>query len=86
MKKITTSNIVKVEFYGDFTEHYFGSLAAIYEVFTPEQIGCTLESLWSYKIEVGKPKKTRKCIISKHNIYRKQQKNTNFADDKYTTI
>ena len=74
MKKITTSNIIKVEFPGEQGEHYFGSLAAIYEVFTPEQVGCTLENLWSYKIEVGKPKKTKKCVISKHYIYRKQQK------------
>lgn len=70
-------NIIKVEFpfplHGT-KEHYFGSLAAIYEVFTPEQIGCRLENLWNAKIEVGKPKKTKKCTIYKHSVLRKKHK------------
>lgn len=54
-------------------ESYFGSLSAIFEIFTPEQIGCTLKSLWAAKVDINKPKVTSKCIISKHYIYRKQQ-------------
>lgn len=78
MKKISKSKIVKVRFIlpvgqGVPQENYFGSLSAIYEVFTPEQIGCTLKSLWSSKIDVDNPKATNRCVISKHYIYRKQQ-------------
>lgn len=78
MKKITASKIVKVRFIlpvgqGIPQESYFGSLSAIFEVFTPEQIGCTLKTLWASKIDVDKPKATNKCVISKHYIYRKQQ-------------
>ncbi len=56
-------------------EYYFGSLAAIYDMFTPEQIGCKLEALWSYGISFNKPKLTRTCLISKHPLHRKPQKN-----------
>lgn len=70
--------IIKVNFpmpINGSSEHYFGSLAAIYDVFTPEQIGCKLEALWSYGITCDKPKLTRTCLISKRPIHRKSQKN-----------
>lgn len=70
-------NIIKVEFFVPLNgkkEHYFGSLAAIYEVFTPQQIGCKLETLWNAGIEEGNPKSTHHCVISKHKVRRKNQK------------
>lgn len=70
-------NIIKVEFFVPLNgkkEHYFGSLSAIYEVFTPQQVGCKLEALWKAGIEEGKPKSTRFCVISKHKVRRKNQK------------
>lgn len=56
-------------------EYFFGSLAAIYDEFTPEQIGCKLEALWSAGITYDNPKLTRTCLISKYPIHRKSQKN-----------
>ena len=76
MEKITKSYIIKVMFPASVEgkrEHFFGSLAAIYEKFTPYQIGCKLPSLWKAGIEPGNPKKTRKCTISKHEVVRKEQ-------------
>lgn len=76
-KNVSKSNIVKVEFFvpvNGVKEYYFGSLAAIYEQFTSEQIGCRLEALWASGIETDKPKATRHCVISKHEIARKKQK------------
>lgn len=70
------SNIIKVEFFvpvNGVKEYYFGSLAAIYEQFTSEQIGCRMEALWASGIEPGKPKATRHCVISKHGITRKSR-------------
>lgn len=70
-------NIIKVEFFVPLNgkkEHYFGSLAAIYDVFTPQQIGCKLETLWNAGIEEGKPKSTHHCVISKHKVRRKNRK------------
>lgn len=70
--------IIKVNFpipVNGNNEHYFGSLAAIYDVFTPGQIGCKLETLWDYGIDVGKPKLTRTCLISKHQVHRKSHRN-----------
>lgn len=83
MKKISISKVIKVKFLvpvaGFPEETYFGSLSAIFEVFTPSQIGCSLHALWGAKIDEGRPKRTPMAIISKHIVYRKQQKNTNFA-------
>lgn len=76
MEKIS-ERIIKVEFLVPVNgrrEYYFGSLAAIYETFTPQQIGCKLEALWSAKITEQKPKSTRHCVISKHPVCRKKQK------------
>ncbi len=38
-------------------------------------VGCRLEALWAANIEVGKPKATRLCVVSKHKLYRKSRKN-----------
>lgn len=48
MGKITKSCIIKVKFAVPVEgkrEHFFGSLAAIYEKFTPFQIGCKLPTV-----------------------------------------
>lgn len=80
MEKITTENIIRVQFlspvaeYGGQTDFYFGSLAAIYELFTPEQIGCKLETLWAAKIDYQRPKTTPRCVVSKCKLFRKKQK------------
>ena len=76
MEKISIETIVRVQFLNPVAEHggqtdfYFGSLAAIYEVFTPEQIGCKLETLWAAKIDTLHTK----CVVSKQVLYRKKQK------------
>lgn len=73
----TKSHIIKVVFpsaVDGSREHYFGSLAAIYETFTPYQIGCKVATLWKAGIEPGKSKKTKKCTVSKHEVARKEQK------------
>ena len=82
MKKLTAlsaASLIKVQFFhpkeGGATEFYFGSLAAIYEMFDASEVGCRLEALWAANIEVGKPKATRLCVVSKHKLYRKSRKN-----------
>ena len=73
----TKSYIIKVKFPGlveGEREHYFGSLSAIYDKFTPAQIVCGLETLWKAKIETGNPKRARRCVISKHELFRKSQR------------
>lgn len=67
-------NIIKLTFKHPKREFYFGSLAAIYEMFSAEQIGCTVEVLWAYNIEQGKPFENSQCIISKETLTRKKRK------------
>lgn len=69
-------NIIKVQFIRPINgqyEFYFGSLAAIYDTFTPAQIGCTLQTLWRCGIDINFSKATSMCIISKHRLLRKSK-------------
>lgn len=51
--------------------HYYGSLAAIYEEFSAEQLGIKLRSLYgNYNLDKG-PYQNKKCRISKAPIKRK---------------
>lgn len=53
-------------------EYYFGSLAAMYEMFDEEQIGCKLTTLQAARFAY---KATRKCTITKLQLFRKRQVN-----------
>lgn len=55
------------------TEFYFSSLAAIYEQFTPEQVGCKVSRLWNIGVSDGKPYNGRRCSITKEYFRRKTQ-------------
>lgn len=57
---------------GDDEHHYFGSIAAIYEHFSPEQIGVSLSRLWSFGITPERPYKNKICKIYKGVIHRKK--------------
>ena len=52
--------------------HYFGSISAIYESFTPDQIGVSLSRLWSYGIKPDKPYRNKICTIYRGEIRRKK--------------
>lgn len=47
------------------THHYFGSLAAIYEKFSKEQVGISYGSLRNYGLSAEKPYRNKYCIIRK---------------------
>ena len=72
---LTVENIVSVNFYAGEPSHYFfGSLSAIFEAFTPEQVGCSLRDLWGKdKFRNGRVI-TSTCIIARHRLYRKANK------------
>lgn len=57
-------------------EFFFHSLSAIYETFTPEQIGCRVSRLWNLGIAQGETYRGRLCSISKEPIMRKKRRNT----------
>lgn len=72
--------IIKVLFHApmpghDGQEFFFTSLAAIYERFSPAEIGIALQSLYCAGLRVSHPKATKTCVISKHYILRKPQTN-----------
>lgn len=58
--------------FGDDLNYYFGSITAIFDCFTPKELGVSKSRLWSYGITESKPYKNKKCIIYKGTIHRKK--------------
>ena len=56
------------------TDFFFHSLSAIYEAFTPAQIGCRVERLWNIRVSQGETYEGRLCTITKEPISRKRRK------------
>jgi hypothetical protein len=75
-KKKKSATVTRVVFYhpphnDGNTVFYFGSLAAIYDSFTVDEIGCNLSTLWKARICPGNMHIGRKCVISKEFLQRK---------------
>lgn len=58
--------------FGDDDNHYFGSIAAIFETYNHQRIGVSKERLWAVGIKPGKPYRNEKCIIYRDVIHRKK--------------
>lgn len=70
--------IIKVTFHtlvNGEREYFFTSIAAIYQHFSPAQVGAALSTLWGKHLTPDCPIVTKTCIISKHYIHRKPQAN-----------
>ncbi|MCD8295561.1 MAG: hypothetical protein LUE27_10025, partial [Clostridia bacterium] len=73
-------HIYRVQFYErpiwdiDKKDFYFTSLAAIFDVFTPEQVGCRVENLWNNHVTENNPYRGRKCTITKERLTTKARK------------
>lgn len=65
----------------DRTEFFFHSLAAIFEVFTPEQVGCKVTRLWNIGVSQGNTYEGRLCTITKEPISRKRRKSAPTTGD-----
>ena len=70
---MTNNNVVHVCF-GDDNHHYFGSIAAIFDKFSPEQLGVSKSRLWSYGLSPERPYRNDKCIIYRDELHRKKGK------------
>lgn len=53
------------------TDFYFGSLSAIFERFTPSEIGCGVNRLWNIGVAKGIKYENKKCTITSGTIIRK---------------
>lgn len=77
----TTSPFIRVHFYepksNGKTDFYFGSLKAIFEVFTRDEVGCTLGSLYSTGFDENGRRATKKCLIEKTHLTRASRPDKN---------
>lgn len=58
---------------GDDRHYYFGSVAAIFDTFTPDELGVSLAALWNYGLAPDRPYINNKCRIYRGTISRKHQ-------------
>lgn len=58
---------------GGAVDYYFSSLAAIYEHFTREDIGCKVDRLWAVGVSDGNRYEGRKCTVTREPVFRKSQ-------------
>ena len=75
-KRMNGNTIYHVSF-GDDDNHYFGSIAAIYDHFTPHELGVSASRLWNYGITEQKPYRNNKVIIRRGVIQRKKTNRKN---------
>jgi hypothetical protein len=68
---MTGSTIFHLHFKATGEDHYFGSIAAIYETFIPVEMGIAQHSLYDYKITAKRPYKNKKVVIKKGELKRK---------------
>ena len=57
---------------GDDIHSYFGSISAIFDKFTPEQLGVSLSRLWQVDITPERPYRNKICTIYRGEIQRKK--------------
>lgn len=58
----------------DRTDYFFGNLRAIFDKFSPEDVGTTLTKLWNANAGKGFKVCTRMCTIEKVEVLRSPQK------------
>lgn len=71
------STIYHLQFKESGESHYFGSIAAIYDHFTPIDLGVSKYRLWNYGITETKPYHNNKVIIRRGVIHRKKTNRKN---------
>lgn len=57
--------------------HPFGSIAAIFDMFSAKSLGVSQSRLYQVDIEDGKPYKNKVCTITKSTMHRKPGKRSN---------
>lgn len=55
-------------------DFFFHSVAAIYEMFTAEQVGCKVTRLWNLGVSQGNAYHGRHCDVTREPIMRKRRK------------
>lgn len=54
---------------------YFGSISAIFDVFSPEEMGCKLENLWNKNLSTpGSVWHGYRATVSSHKLIRKNRR------------
>lgn len=64
-KEIKGRTVIHLYVRQNDTHHYFGSIACVFEYFSPEELGITYGSLRNYGFSTENPYQNAKCILRK---------------------
>lgn len=53
------------------TDYYLGSISAIYELFTPQQVGYSQQYIYQNAMKLGDEIRTKYCVIKKVELQSK---------------
>lgn len=73
------NNVIIVVFKDPFNAEAFGSLKAVFDRYSEDEIGCTLSMLYAEKVEHGEVLETEKCYIVKREVQRAAQGTNKYA-------
>lgn len=65
------NTIFHLQFKATRNDHYFGSIAAIYEAFTAKDLGVSRSRLYDFGIDDARPYTNKICTIKKSLLHRK---------------
>lgn len=68
---MTSSDRTVIHLQYDGLHYYYGSLASLFDHFTPQQLGIGYGSLRNYGLSETKPYQNSKCIIRKGTLISK---------------
>lgn len=55
----------------DKQDYYFGSISAIYDIFTPDQVGYVQSYIYKHSMKIGDELRTKYCVIKKVELLSK---------------
>lgn len=67
------TTIIRVRLKRDGSEHYFTSLAAIYDVLTRDDLGCSVTRLWQSHVREGAGFENSRCSVDRVPLVSKEQ-------------
>ncbi|AZB23617.1 hypothetical protein EG339_02755 [Chryseobacterium bernardetii] len=53
------------------SDYYFGTISAIYELFTPQQVGYSQQYIYKHAMKLGDELRTKYCVIKKVELLSK---------------
>ncbi len=66
--------VIHLHYLPDDSHNYFGSVASMFEIYTPAQLGVAYGTLRNYRLAPDHPYSNSRCVIRKGILVSKEQR------------